>query len=161
ERFGHGRNRRRSARARRRRQEGKAQIMIRTGLIASAACIAASLAALAWMVQTLPLNAAHLPVHLNAAGVANRFVPRAQAIRELGMIPIAGYVLALVFAIIPSIDPLRPNVQRSGRAYLAGWIGAEAALALAGIGVAIMSVRSAGGDVADSRTFVRVMFAAM
>lgn len=135
--------------------------MIRTGLIVSAACIAVSIAAWAWLGQTLPYNADRVPIHWGISGAPDHFTTRNRAVMLFGLLPGIGLTVAALMAVLPSLDPMRPNLIKGGRAFMVGWIGVQIVLAVVAVGVAIMSVRSAGGDVGGSRIFVRVIIAAV
>lgn len=134
--------------------------MIRTGLTASLAAIAVIIAAWGWLAQSLPADTAQVPVHWGMSGAPDHFKTRGEALLMFGLLPGIAALLAVLMSVIPALDPMRPNVQRSSRLFLVGWIGAEAMIALAAIGVAIMTVRSAGGvDASSSKAFVRFMIA--
>ena len=135
--------------------------MIRSGLMVSAACIAVSIAAWSWLAQTLPHNVERVPIHWGISGAPDHFTTRNRAVMLFGLLPGLGLALAALFAVLPSLDPLRPNLAKGRRAFMAGWIGMEILLAVVAIGVAIMSVRSAGGDVGASLIFVRTIIAAV
>lgn len=130
--------------------------MIRTGLIVSAAAIAVMVASWAWMFANLPEGLEQIPVHWGLDGQADRFESREAARWTYLLLPAAGVLLAALFAVLPQIDPFRDNVLKGRRAYLTGWIGAEAMLALVSVGVAIMTTGGAGSD---GNEFVRWIIA--
>jgi uncharacterized membrane protein len=132
--------------------------MIRTGLIVSAAAVAVMAGAWFWMNQNIPADAGQLPVHWGPSGQPDRFLPRDEALRVHAILPALGVGLALLFAVMPFIDPLKDNIRRGGRAYLTAWIGTEALLALVCVGVALVTVRGAGGAAANNE-FVRWIMA--
>jgi len=132
--------------------------MIRTGLIFSAAAFAVMAGAIWWLGQNVPADVTQLPVHWGPDGRPDRFLPRAEALQTLWILPGVSLGMAAVMAIIPAIDPFRGNIERSARAYLTAWIGAQALLVLAAIGAAVLTVRAAGGD-ADGNEFVRWIIA--
>lgn len=131
--------------------------MIRTGLIVSAAAVAVMAGTWMWMQGAIPADAGALPVHWGVNG-PDRFAPRDEALRTLLLIPGAGVAIALLFAVAPFIDPFRDNIRKSGRAYLTGWIGSQAMLALVAVGVAVMTVRHAQGG-GGHNEFVRFIIA--
>ncbi len=133
--------------------------MIRTGLIASAAGLAVSIGAWLWLQNALPQDAAHIPVHWGFDGQPDRFTARGEALATFALLPGAGVVLTILFALIPAIEPLRENLQRGRRAYLTAWFGAQAMMALVSVGVALLMVRAAGGATSDVDLFVRAMIA--
>ncbi len=132
--------------------------MMRTGLIFSAAAVAVMAGASWWMGQNIPADVAQLPVHWGANGQPDRFLPREEALRTYWFLPGLAVVMTIIFAILPSIDPLKGNIERSGRAYLTAWIGVMAMLALVSIGIAIMTTQAAAGST-GSNQFVRWIMA--
>lgn len=132
--------------------------MMRTGLIFSAAAVAVMAGASWWTGQNIPADVALLPVHWGADGQPDRFLPRDEALRTYWLLPGIAVVLALVLAVLPSIDPLKANIQRSSRAYMTAWIGGMALMALVSVGIALMTVRAATGD-GDANQFVRWIMA--
>lgn len=132
--------------------------MMRTGLIFSAAAIAVMAGAAWWMGQNIPADVAELPVHWGASGQPDRFLPREEALQMYWVLPLSALGLAILLAVLPLVDPMKGNIQRSARAYLTGWIGSMALLALVAIGIAMMTVRAATGD-ADGNQFVRWIMA--
>jgi uncharacterized membrane protein len=133
--------------------------MIRTGWIASLAATAASFGAWLWLASTLPADTGPLPVHWDISGVADRFASRDEALRMFALLPGACVVVALLLALIPSIEPLRENMLRSRRVYLTAWIGVEAMLALLAVGVALVTAQSAGAATPNVDIFVRALIA--
>ncbi len=73
----------------------------------------------AWAWVQLPADAS-LPVHWNAAGEADRYGGKAEA---LLLLPAVTVGVLLLFNLIRYIDPLRANIERSGQAYRAVLLG--------------------------------------
>jgi len=126
--------------------------MIRTGLIVSAAAVAVMAATCMWMFENVPAEAGSLPIHWGFDGQPDRFASRETALATYTILPATGVGLALLFAILPSIEPFRANLLRGQRAYLTGWIGVELLLALVCMGIAMLTVR---GEAGDGNEFVR------
>jgi len=82
--------------------------------------------------QRLPPGT-QLPVHWNAAGQANGF---ADAGRALSMPPVVAAVISLVFALLPSLEPLQQRLGASAPLYRTAWGGLLALLLLTEIVVA-------------------------
>jgi uncharacterized membrane protein len=133
--------------------------MMRTGLIASALGLAVCIGAWLWLGNALPQDAAHVPVHWDLSGQADRFATREEALATFALLPGASVALTLLLALIPAIEPLRENLQRGRRAYLTAWFGAQAMIALVSVGLALMFARGAGGATSDVDLFVRAMIA--
>lgn len=72
-----------------------------------------------WAWMQLPADAS-LPVHWNAAGEADRYGGKAEA---LLLLPAVTVGVLLLFTLIRYIDPLRANIERSGQAYRAVLLG--------------------------------------
>ena len=104
-------------------------------------------------------DAAHVPVHWDLSGQADRFATREEALATFALLPGASVALTLLLALIPAIEPLRENLQRGRRAYLTAWFGAQAMIALVSVGLALMFARGAGGATSDVDLFVRAMIA--
>lgn len=132
--------------------------MRRTGLIFSAAAIAVMAGAAWWMGRNIPADVMQLPVHWGPDGQPDRFLPRDEALATYWMLPGIAFVLAAILTILPSIDPLRGNIERSSRAYLTAWIGSMALLALVAVGIAMITTQAASGA-ANSNQFVRWIMA--
>lgn len=131
--------------------------MMRTGLIFTAAAIAVMAGAYMWANGAIPANAGDLPVHWGVNG-PDRFAPRDEAMRYLLLMPAISLFVSLLMAAAPQIDPFRENILKGRRAYLTAWIGAQALLALAAVGVAVMMVRHAQGG-GGHNEFVRFIIA--
>jgi uncharacterized membrane protein len=87
----------------------------------------------------VPLGA-RVPVHWNAMGNPNGY---GEALWAFLLIPGLTFLISVVFALLPAIEPRRRNLLRSGRAYLAVWVSfllllafVQAALVLPATGVA-------------------------
>ncbi|MBS0278160.1 MAG: SdpI family protein [Proteobacteria bacterium] len=97
----------------------------RTPIATSAILIGAMLAASAWAWSKIPAGA-RIPIHWDIHGQPNGF---ATSPTGLLVTPAIAAVIALVFAVIPVIEPRRLNLARSGKFYHAAWIGVVALLA--------------------------------
>lgn len=131
--------------------------MIRTGLVVSAAAVAVMTATWMWMSRSLPADVGQLPIHWGLDGQPDRFASRDDALATYALLPAAGVGLALLLAVLPSIEPLKTNLMRGQRAYLTAWIGAEMLLALVAVGIAMLTVRGEAGDA--NTEFVRWIIA--
>jgi uncharacterized membrane protein len=137
--------------------------MISMGLKASAAAIAVMLGAWIWVALALPEEATQVPVHWGVSGRPDGFVPRSEAIAVFGLFPALGLFLALVFWAVPHLEPLRENLLKGSRAYLVGWIGAEAVIAFVALGTAFAWTAPPTSPAADAfvnSVFVRLVVAA-
>jgi uncharacterized membrane protein len=92
---------------------------IRPMLIFSAIVVGLMLALSAWAWTQLPADAS-IPIHWGIDGQANGFAPK--PIGLLLLPSIATGIVAL-FAVIPRVEPRRANLERSGTAYRATWVG--------------------------------------
>ncbi len=101
--------------------------MIKNGLIASVVFIIAMLALSVWAMPLLPIDG-QFATHWNINGEADDFSGRNTV---LWLMPGIGFAMAVVFSILPSIDPRRKNLLRSGLPYQIAWIGMLCILALA------------------------------
>ena len=98
---------------------------IRLPLIMSLLLVAAMAALSAWAWNAIPPTA-QIPIHWGMNGEANGFAGRDQA---LLMAPFLTLGLALLFAVIPRIEPRRFNLASSAKFYRAAWIGTLCLLA--------------------------------
>lgn len=130
--------------------------MIRAGLIVSAIVITLMAGIAVWTGAQLPED--NIPVHWNAQGVADRFSDRQEALFLLWLLPGISVFGALVFAVLPSIEPMRDNLYKSRKAYNAVWI--TTILLFLGIhgGISYMMATSTGDDI-YSKQFVRFVIA--
>lgn len=131
--------------------------MIRTGLIVSTITITLMAGISIWAGAQLPAD--NIPVHWNGEGVADRFSDKSEALLVLWMLPGSALFSALLFALLPKIEPMRDNLFKSRKAYTAIWI--TILLLFLGIqaGIAYMMVVGSGEDV-PSNEFVRFIIAA-
>ncbi len=97
----------------------KTQFNLKTTWLISALIIALMVGLSAWAWVQLPADAS-LPVHWNAAGEADRYGGKAEALLLLPAVTIG---VLLLFTLIRYIDPLRANIERSGQAYRAVLLG--------------------------------------
>jgi len=116
--------------------------MVRTGIIGSFAALAVMAAVVIWTSNQLP-SGVDIPIHWNAEGVADGFAPKAQAVRILWSIPAVSAFCALLLAILPRLDPLKANLYKSAKAYVAIWLGVMALMALVTIGVCLSFLKGA------------------
>lgn len=99
--------------------EEKTQFNLKTTWLVSALIIVLMIGLSAWAWVQLPADAS-LPVHWNAAGEADRYGGKAEA---LLLLPAVMVGVLLLFSLIRFIDPLRANIARSGQAYRAVLLG--------------------------------------
>ena len=99
---------------------------IRLPLIVSLLLVAAMAVLSAWAWNAIPPTA-QIPIHWGMNGEANGFAGRDRA---LTMGPLVVLGLALVFAVIPRIEPRRFNLASSAKFYRAAWIGTLCLLAV-------------------------------
>jgi uncharacterized membrane protein len=88
-------------------------------LVYSAAILGAMAILSAWAWGQLP-DGASIPIHWGIDGQPNGFAPK-----EIGllMLPVVVVGIAVLLTVIPRIEPRRANLERSGKAYGATWIG--------------------------------------
>lgn len=130
--------------------------MIRTGLIVSAIAIAIMAGVSLWTGARLP--AENIPVHWNASGVADRFADKNEALFVIWLMPTISAFGALLFALLPQVEPMRENLFKSRKAYNAVWIATMILLLAVHGGVAAMMVQVDGSTV-PADEFVRLVFA--
>jgi len=99
--------------------------------IASALLLAAMFASALWVGAALPADA-RLPIHWNAAGLADRHADKWTA---LLMLPATAGATALLFFFLPALEPRARGLARSQGLYLAGWAGTLIVLGLAHVAV--------------------------
>lgn len=130
--------------------------MIRTGLIVSAIVVVLMAGISFWASGQLPAD--NIPVHWDASGVPDRFSDKREALFLLWLLPGISFFGALVFCLLPQIEPMRENLFKSRKAYNAVWISTM--ILFLGIhgGIAYMMVQSAG-DQMQSNEFVRIVIA--
>lgn len=130
--------------------------MIRPGLIVSAIVFTLMSGIAIWAMQQLPAD--NIPVHWNASGVADRFSDRQEATLLLWLLPVSALITAIVFCILPQIEPMRENLVKSRKAYNAVWSASMILLLAVHAGISLMMVRSSM-DQPDANEFVRVVIA--
>jgi len=130
--------------------------MIRFGLIVSAIAIVLMSGISVWVGGQLP--AENIPVHWNADGLPDRFSDRQEALLLLWLLPAISAFSALVFFVLPQIEPMRDNLLKSRKAYRAVWV--TIMLLFLGIhgGLSYMMLNSSG-DAMQSNEFVRFIIA--
>jgi uncharacterized membrane protein len=116
----------------------------RTPIAISAILIATMLAASAWACSRIPAGA-HIPIHWDIYGQPNGF---ASAPIGLLIAPAIAVLIALLFAVMPVIEPRRLNLERSAKFYHAVWIATVALLAVVH-GLALYSALHAGAAVGN------------
>ena len=119
------------------------------GLIASALSIAFIGAVTLWAWPQIP-DGRQLVIHWDAAGNPNGYASKGWA---LLLLPILALAIALLLAVIPPIEPRRVNLARSGKPYLAAWIGTMVVLA----GAQLLIVLAAVGHPANVVTIASLL----
>lgn len=132
--------------------------MIKTGVIVSAAALAVMAGAWLWVYNVLPADGARIPLHWGPSGAPDRFGSRDEALLMLLILPGAALFSAILLALVPALEPLKANLEKSKRAYLTAWIGIEILMALLTVGIALMTLRGVAGEI-DSTWFVRLVIA--
>lgn len=130
--------------------------MIRLGLIVSAIIIVAMSGISIWASGHLPES--NIPVHWNAQGIPDRFADRQEAMLMLWLLPGIALFGAVVFAILPQIEPMRDNLFKSRKAYNAVWIASMLLFFGIHAGISYMMLQSSGDDM-QSNEFVRFVIA--
>ena len=116
----------------------------RMPLFVSVAVVAAMLAVSAWWSFHLPANAG-IPMHWNADGQPDRFAHGPLAVF---ITPAMTALVAMVFWVIPRLEPRRLNIAASGKFYRAVWIGTILMLAATHGAARYMSLHK-GTDVSN------------
>lgn len=98
---------------------------------------------------------AQVPVHWGADG-ADQFADAATAAKYLWIIPGVTIFSALLFAFIPFLEPLKDNLEKSGKAYGAVWISTAILYPLIQLGI----VGGMLGWMGDGTEMVRWVIAA-
>lgn len=88
-------------------------------VLVSGAVVAAMLVLAAWAWSQLPADA-QVPVHWGVDGRPDGFADKTIG---LFLLPGIAGLIAILLAVIPSIEPRRANLERSGKPYGATWIG--------------------------------------
>ncbi|MEM7330041.1 MAG: SdpI family protein [Pseudomonadota bacterium] len=130
--------------------------MIRTGLIVSAIVLVLMAGISLWAGPQLPAD--NIPVHWDASGAPDRFSDKTEALMLLWLLPGMSLFGALVFCVLPQIEPMRDNLIKSRKAYNAVWISTMILFLCIHGGIAYMMLQSAG-DQMQSNEFVRVVIA--
>lgn len=99
--------------------EGQPRIGVGTGVAWSAAVVVAMLAATLWAWEVIP-DGAQLPIHWNAMGEVDGYTTKPNA---LLFAPVVAGLIAVIFAIVPFIEPRKQNLMRSRVLYHALWAG--------------------------------------
>jgi uncharacterized membrane protein len=124
----------------------------RRPVIVSLAIVLAMVAISAYGWARLP-DDAQVPIHWGLDGSPDGYAPKPIALL-IG--PGLGLLLTVLFAVLPSVEPRRTNLERSVKAYRAAWLSAlvlvlliHAAAVMTGLGIAvdIGRVVSAGAGV--------------
>lgn len=121
-------------------------------IVPSLIIIAGMVAVSGWAWGKLPADAM-LPVHWGLDGTADNYAPKPVALLFL---PVIAVVALAASAVIPRLEPRRLDLERSGQAWGAAWIGIVVLLAFvhvaavaSGLGatvdVATLAIGAAGG----------------
>jgi len=113
--------------------------MIGKGILGSFILISLMCAASIYGWMALP-GGAQFPVHWDVNGSINRYANKQETLFAM---PILGVIMAILFAVVPMIDPRRRNLEKSSALYLTGWLGGLGILMLAH-GVIIFSALTGG-----------------
>lgn len=130
--------------------------MTRLGLIVSAIVFVIMAGIAIWTGQQLP--AENIPVHWDASGTPDRYSDRGEAMLLLWLLPGITLFTALVFCILPQIEPMRDNLFKSRKAYNATWIATMVLMLSIHAGIAYMMLQSTQ-DQMPTNEFVRVVIA--
>ncbi|MFZ5608355.1 MAG: SdpI family protein [Pseudomonadota bacterium] len=105
-------------------------------LVISLVIVAAmtALSVYAWL--ALPLDA-QLPIHWNIDGVPDRYAGKALA---LSLLPANALLIALVFALIPKLEPRRAHLLMSSKAYGAFWLAMIGLFAVLHVGLVLLAL---------------------
>jgi immunity protein, SdpI family len=114
---------------------------VRPMLVYSTVVVGLMLALSAWAWTQLPADAS-VPIHWGIDGQANGFAPKPIG---LFFVPLITIGITALFAVIPRVEPRRANLERSGTAYRATWVGV---VTLMGV-VHAASIAAAVGVVVD------------
>ena len=130
--------------------------MIRAGVIVSAIVLILMSGISIWAGGQLPAD--NIPVHWNAEGVPDRFSDRSEALLLLWLLPGTALFGAIVFVVLPLIEPMRDNLFKSRKAYNAVWIATM--ILFLGIHGGISFIMLTGtGEAMQSNEFVRFVIA--
>jgi uncharacterized membrane protein len=103
-------------------------------ILVSAVVIGVMLVASVWAWSSLPADA-QVPIHWGPDGQPDGYAGKAIG---LLLLPAIAAAVAAVFWVLPRIEPRRANLERSGKAYAATWIGVM--LLLGGLHLLAISV---------------------
>jgi uncharacterized membrane protein len=103
-------------------------------ILVSAAVIGVMLVASVWAYASLPADA-QVPIHWGPDGQPDGYAGKTIG---LFLLPAIAAAVAVVFWVLPRIEPRRANLERSGKAYAATWIGVM--LLLGGLHLLAISV---------------------
>jgi uncharacterized membrane protein len=95
-------------------------------ILYSVAVVIAMLGISAWAWGQLPADAS-IPVHWGIDGQVDGYAPKTIG---LLMLPLVAAGVAALLAVIPRFEPRRANLERSGKAYGATWVGVMTLLGL-------------------------------
>jgi uncharacterized membrane protein len=112
------------------------QLNLRIIWLISTVVIALMVGFSAWAWVQLPAGAS-IPVHWNAAGEVDRYGGKVEGLLVL---PLVSGGVVLLFTLIRYIDPLRANIERSGKAYRAVLLGTLFFLAVLHVGAVLNAV---------------------
>lgn len=118
---------------------------VRTGLIWSSLMLLVMVAIVIWTSGVLPEEGQY-PLHWGLSGEPDRFGDRDDAIFALWMLPGAAFLISLLLAVMPYIDPRKRNVDESRTAYVVVWIGVVTLMAFltGGFSLAMLGAETAG-----------------
>jgi immunity protein, SdpI family len=119
-------------------------------IIASIGIVAVMLLVSIWAWLQLPADA-QVPIHWGPNGQADGWADKTVG---LLLLPLTAAGVAVLFAIIPSIEPRRINLERSSKAYAAIWLGTMLLLG----GLDLLAVAATMGATFD---LTRVVFIGM
>jgi len=116
---------------------------IRTGLTwtAIALILTGAIALYTW--NTLPASG-DIPVHWGIDGRPDQFAPKGAVSTYLLPMPGAVFLIGLILAVVPQVDPRKGNLESGRKAYLATWIGTLVLLSLIHAGICVAMLQSAG-----------------
>ncbi|HEV8402642.1 MAG TPA: SdpI family protein [Candidatus Limnocylindrales bacterium] len=100
-------------------------------LIVSSVVVGAMLLLAAWAWLQLPADA-QVPIHWGIDGTPNAYAGKTVG---LFLIPLITVGIAALFWAIPVIEPRRVNIEKSGKAYGAMWLGTVVLLAVIDLAV--------------------------
>ncbi|WOR13714.1 SdpI family protein [Hyphomonas sp. FCG-A18] len=134
---------------------------IRNGLIASGLAIATMLGVIAWVWMALP-EGEQIPLHWNAAGEADRWGSKREAMFGLAVMPVVVLFTTILLAVVPKLDPRRANLEKSAKTYGIVWVAVMVLLAGVSVGIGwlkVSSVSTAAGPDVSGIPFVRFVMA--